>query len=80
MFMGYGQVWRYKAHEETARQRVLTDPHSPPEFRIDGAVRKLELVRVGNGVHAADAAAQQQKLRELRQRLTEIAPSAAPAR
>jgi putative endopeptidase len=28
LFMGYGQVWRYKAYEETARQRVL-GPHSP---------------------------------------------------
>ena len=47
---------------------------------IDGAVRKLEVVRIGNGIHAAEAAAQQQKLRELRQRLVEIGPSTAPAR
>jgi hypothetical protein len=47
---------------------------------IDAAVRKLELVRQGNGLHAADAAGQQQKLRELRGRLSEIAPSVVPAR
>jgi putative endopeptidase len=42
LFMGYAQVWRYKAHEETARQRLLSDPHSPPEFRITGAVRNVD--------------------------------------
>jgi hypothetical protein len=47
---------------------------------LDAAVRKLELVRQGNGVHAADASAQQQKLREVRQRVADIAPSAVPAR
>ena len=39
---GYAQVWRYKAREETARQRILTDPHSPPEFRVNGAVRNVD--------------------------------------
>lgn len=43
LFLGYGQVWRYKAHEETTRQRLLSDPHSPPEFRINGAVRNVDV-------------------------------------
>jgi len=42
LFLGYAQVWRYKAHEETTRQRLLSDPHSPPEFRINGAVRNVD--------------------------------------
>jgi predicted metalloendopeptidase len=42
LFLGYGQVWRYKAHEETTRQRLLSDPHSPPKFRINGAVRNVD--------------------------------------
>jgi len=42
LFLGYAQVWRYKSREETARQRVLTDPHSPPEFRIIGTVRNVD--------------------------------------
>jgi endothelin-converting enzyme/putative endopeptidase len=37
-FMGYGQVWKYKATEEATRNRVLTDPHSPPEFRVNGTL------------------------------------------
>jgi putative endopeptidase len=42
LFLGYGQVWRYKAHEETSRQRLLSDPHSPPEFRVSGPVRNVD--------------------------------------
>ena len=42
LFLGYGQVWRFKAHEETARQRLLSDPHSPPEFRVSGPVRNVD--------------------------------------
>jgi putative endopeptidase len=33
-FLGYAQVWRIKFREETLRQRLLTDPHSPGEFRV----------------------------------------------
>jgi predicted metalloendopeptidase len=40
--LAHAQVWRYKSREETARQRVLTDPHSPPEFRITGTVRNVD--------------------------------------
>jgi putative endopeptidase len=42
LFLAYAQVWRYKSQEATARQRVLSDPHSPPEFRVNGVVRNLE--------------------------------------
>jgi putative endopeptidase len=42
LFLGYAQVWRFKAREETLRQRVLSDPHSPPEFRINGVVRNVD--------------------------------------
>jgi predicted metalloendopeptidase len=42
LFLGYAQVWRFKAREENIRQRVLSDPHSPPEFRINGIVRNVD--------------------------------------
>ena len=42
LFLGYAQVWRYKARDETVRQRVLTDSHSPPQFRVNGAVRNVD--------------------------------------
>lgn len=35
-FMGFAQIWRSKFKEETARNRVATDPHSPAMFRANG--------------------------------------------
>ncbi|MCP4899691.1 MAG: peptidase M13 [bacterium] len=40
-FLGIGQVWRYKATEEATRNRVATDPHSPPEFRVNGSLPNM---------------------------------------
>jgi endothelin-converting enzyme/putative endopeptidase len=40
-FLGYGQVWKYKATEEAMRNRVQTDPHSPPEFRVNGQLPNM---------------------------------------
>jgi endothelin-converting enzyme/putative endopeptidase len=36
-FMGWAQVWRSKARDEETKQRLTTDPHSPPKFRVNGA-------------------------------------------
>src|SRR5260370_4315514 len=36
LFLGWGQVWCMKMKPETARQRALTDPHSPGGVRGDG--------------------------------------------
>lgn len=33
-FLGYAQIWRIKFRDEALRQRLLTDPHSPGEFRV----------------------------------------------
>ena len=54
LFLGYAQVWRYKAREATARQRVLTDPHSPPAFRVNGAVRNVDAWYDAMGVKPGD--------------------------
>ena len=34
-YLGFAQVWRIKYREPALRQRLLTDPHSPGEQRID---------------------------------------------
>ncbi|MEZ5736879.1 MAG: M13 family metallopeptidase [Novosphingobium sp.] len=41
-FMAWAQVWRAKAREELARQYLVTDPHSPPQYRINGIVRNFD--------------------------------------
>ncbi|MEM7430447.1 MAG: M13-type metalloendopeptidase [Pseudomonadota bacterium] len=41
VFLGYGQVWRAKAREEAVRQQIATDPHSPAQYRANGAVRNV---------------------------------------
>ena len=41
VFLGYSQVWRRKYRDEELRQRIATDPHSPSEYRANGAVRNV---------------------------------------
>jgi endothelin-converting enzyme len=37
-FMGWAQMWRRKYRDEELRKRLLTDPHSPSKFRVEGPV------------------------------------------
>ena len=41
-FLGWAQVWRAKYREDATRQQLLTDPHSPPDYRINGVVRNFD--------------------------------------
>ena len=54
-FLGWAQVWRAKAREDEVRRRLLTDPHSPPEYRINGVVRNLDAWYEAFGVTEDDA-------------------------
>jgi len=40
-FLSFGQIWRGKYRDDAVRQQVLTDPHSPSEFRANGPVRNF---------------------------------------
>jgi endothelin-converting enzyme/putative endopeptidase len=40
-FLGTAQAWCGKRREATARMRVTTDPHSPPEYRVNGPMSNL---------------------------------------
>ena len=41
-FLGYAQLWRALYKDEHLRQLVLTNPHSPNEFRVNGVVRNVD--------------------------------------
>ena len=40
-FLGWAQAWRSKYRDEALRNLVLTNPHSPPNFRVNGVVRNM---------------------------------------
>jgi len=40
-FLGFARVWCEKRRPEVARMRVLTDPHSPGKYRVDGVVQNM---------------------------------------
>jgi putative endopeptidase len=40
-FLGFGRVWCEKRRPEIARVRVLTDPHSPGKYRVNGVVQNM---------------------------------------
>jgi putative endopeptidase len=40
-FMGNAQIWARLFRDEALRQRVLTDPHSPSEYRCNGIVSNM---------------------------------------
>ncbi|MFD1141157.1 M13 family metallopeptidase [Larkinella insperata] len=35
-FLSFAQIYRTKVRDEAQRAQVLTDPHSPPKFRVNG--------------------------------------------
>ncbi len=37
-FIGWAQIWRRKYRDDELRKRLLTDPHSPSRFRVEGPV------------------------------------------
>lgn len=53
-FLSYGQIWRSKAKEETTRQRINTDPHSPPIHRVNAPLMNFEPFYKAFNVKAGD--------------------------
>lgn len=40
-FLGFAQIWRGKTRDKQERALLLSDPHSPSEFRANGVVSNL---------------------------------------
>lgn len=41
-FLGWGQIWRRKYREEELRRRLLTDTHSPSQYRCNGILSNMD--------------------------------------
>jgi putative endopeptidase len=54
-FLSFGQAWQTKLREDAERQRLLTDPHSPAKYRVNGIVRNVDAWYTAFGVKPGDA-------------------------
>ena len=41
-FIAYGYSWQNKTREGALREQLLSDPHSPATFRVNGVVRNMD--------------------------------------
>ena len=53
-FLGWGQIWRRKYRDEELLKRLVTDPHSPSEFRTNGPTSNIDAFYDAFGVKAGD--------------------------
>ena len=53
-FLGWAQQWRGKVRDEALLQQLKSDPHSPDEFRVNGAVRNHPAFGPAFGVKRGD--------------------------
>jgi putative endopeptidase len=53
-FLGWAQQWRGKVRDEALLRQIKSDPHSPNEFRVNGAVRNHPAFGPAFGVKPGD--------------------------
>jgi predicted metalloendopeptidase len=53
-FLGWAQVWRRKYRDEELLKRLLTDPHSPSEFRSNVPASNIDAFYDAFGVKPGD--------------------------
>ncbi|MEO6580893.1 MAG: M13 family metallopeptidase [Sphingomicrobium sp.] len=54
-FIAYAQAWQSKRRDDAARQQLLTDPHSPAKYRVNGIVRNVDAWYTAFNVKPGDA-------------------------
>jgi putative endopeptidase len=58
-FLGWAQIWRRLYRDAEMRKRLLTDPHSPSRYRVNGIVRNMDAfydafdIAPGDGLYLA---------------------------
>jgi len=53
-FLGFAQSWRKKSTEDSLRQQMVSDPHAPEQYRVNGVVRNMDAWYSAFGVQAGD--------------------------
>ncbi|MDB5060605.1 MAG: family metallopeptidase [Mucilaginibacter sp.] len=53
-FLSWAQVWRGSQRPEAAAQRILTDPHSPEEFRTNAPITNMDAWYSAFGIQPGD--------------------------
>lgn len=53
-FFGWAQVWRSLYRDEALRNQVLSDPHSPAMYRVNGVVRNVDAWYAAFGIKEGD--------------------------
>jgi putative endopeptidase len=41
-FLGYAQSWRQKQTDDSLRQQIVSNPHAPVRYRVNGIVRNMD--------------------------------------
>ena len=54
VFLGWAQVWRGKYRDDMMRQQLVSDPHSPPKYRVDVPVKNIDAFYEAFGVKPGD--------------------------
>jgi putative endopeptidase len=54
VFLGWAQVWRSKNRDESLRKQLVSDPHSPPHYRVDLPMRNIDAFYAAFGVKPGD--------------------------
>jgi putative endopeptidase len=62
-FLSWAQVWRRKARPEAERQQVLTDPHAPSHWRVNGPLANMPEFAKAFGCTSSDAMVRPDSLR-----------------
>jgi endothelin-converting enzyme/putative endopeptidase len=53
-FLGWSQIWRRLYREPELLKRLVTDPHSPSEYRVNGIVRNMDAWYKAFGIKPTD--------------------------
>lgn len=55
IFLGWAQVWRETIREAALRTRILSDEHSPAQYRVNGFARNVDAWYDAFGVTAGSS-------------------------